>query len=89
MSYEILMTEEGLSILHITEATFNSFEGWRIEFHDGKEAMLYKSREQWMQYQEDWLDEPTMAAVGKCIDNRRIKKSPDLSDSFFYDLLVN
>jgi hypothetical protein len=89
MSYEILMTGEGLSILHITEANFNSFEGWRIKFHDGREAMLYKGREQWMQYQEDWLDEPTITAVGKCIDNRRIKKSHEMRDSFFYDLLVN
>ena len=89
MSYEILMTTEGLSMLHITAARFNSFEGWRIQFDSGKEAMLYKSSEQWMQYQEDWLDEPTLTAVGKCIDNRHIQKSPGVPDSFFYDILVN
>jgi hypothetical protein len=89
MSYEILMTSEGLSILHITEANSNSFNGWRVQFDDGKEAMLYYGRDEWMQYEEDWLDKHTLMAIGNCIDSRMAEKISGTSDSFFYDMLVN
>jgi hypothetical protein len=85
MSYEILITAAGLSILHITTANFNSLTGWRIEFHDGKEAMLYYRDGEWMQYDEQWLDEITLQDIGNCIN----KRSPAITEHYFYDMLIN
>jgi hypothetical protein len=89
MSYEILIEEEGVSILHITEATFNSFEGWRIEFHDGKYAMVYKCSGEWLQYNEDWLHKPRLLDIGKCIEGSLTKKPLGITESYFYDMLIN
>jgi hypothetical protein len=89
MSYEILITAEGLSILHITAINFNSLKGWRVEFHDGKEAMLYNDNDEWVQYNELWLDKPTLMAIGHCIDDSMVKKDAGITESYFYDILVN
>jgi hypothetical protein len=89
MSYEILRTAEGLSILHITTANFHSITGWRIEFHDGKEAMLYNHSGEWMQYDEQWLDGITLLTIGNCIANSLVKKNSGMADCYFYDMLVN
>jgi len=75
MSYEILRTAEGLSILHIIPADLNSFSGWQIEFDDGKEAMLYYNSGEWVQYNEQWLDGITLLAIGNCIDISLVKQS--------------
>jgi hypothetical protein len=88
MSYEILMTAESLRILHITEAYLNSFKGWRIQFDDGKEAMVYYGSDEWMQYKEDWLDKHTLMAIGNCIDSRTMEKTSGTPDSFFYNMLI-
>jgi hypothetical protein len=89
MSYEILITAEGLRIIHITTINFNSRKGWRIEFDDGKEAVLYNGNDEWVQYDEPWLDKPTLMAIGHCIDGSTVKKSAAITDSYFYDILVN
>lgn len=89
MSYEILRTGENLSLIHITEASFNSFEGWRVEFHDGKEAMLYNCNDEWIQYGKLWLDRITLLAIGNCIVNRMVKKNSGITDSYFYEMLIN
>jgi len=89
MSYEILRTAEGLSIIHITTASFCSFSGWRVEFHNGKEAMLYNVGGEWNQHDEQWLDGMTLQAIGNCIDNRLMERKSRITDSYFYDLLVN
>jgi len=89
MSYEILRTANGLSILHITMVNFNSVNGWRIQFHDGKEAMLYYYSDEWFQYDEPWLDRPTLKAIGNCIDGSMMKRNMGIADSYFYDMLIN
>lgn len=89
MSYEILMIEENLIILHITEARFDTHEGWCIQFDDGKEALLYYCIDSWVQFGENWLDKPTLVAIGNSIDSRIIVKTSGIPDSFFYDMLVN
>lgn len=76
MSYEILRTEKGLNILHITASNLNTINGWRIEFDDGKEAMLYQHSGEWRQHNENWLDEITLMAVGNCIDTSLVRRSP-------------
>jgi len=89
MSYEILRTAEGTKILHITTANFNSFEGWRVEFDDGKEALLYSRSDEFVQYDEEWLNRPELAAIGRCIDNSMAEKTPETTDTYFYDMLIN
>ncbi|MEO6849806.1 MAG: hypothetical protein ABI203_02795 [Mucilaginibacter sp.] len=90
MSYEILITAESVSILHITAINFNSLNGWRIEFHDGKEAMVYNENNEWIQYDKSWLDKPTLVGIGYCIERRMVEKSTGITDSrYFYDTLVN
>jgi hypothetical protein len=53
MSYEILKAKEGISIVHITPANFDSFKGWRVEFDNGKEALLYNRSNEFIQYEEE------------------------------------
>ncbi|WP_252791453.1 hypothetical protein [Mucilaginibacter flavidus] len=43
MSYEILFTDQGLKIIHLTGITFNSLTTWCVQFDDGKEAAVYNS----------------------------------------------
>jgi len=87
MSYEILVMEEGLSIVHITVAECNSLKGWLFEFPNGKEATVYKNKEQWTQFNDNWLDELTLLALGKCIDNK-LKERSSASDHFFYEMFI-
>jgi len=89
MSYEVLVTREGFSILHITTVNVNAVKGWRIQFHDGKEAMLCNYGDDWFQYDEPWLDRPTIMAIGVCIDCSLEKRKSGLEDSYFYDMLIN
>lgn len=89
MSYEILRTAKGLSILHITTANLNLITGWRIEFDNGKEAMLYHNNQEWIQLDEQWLDSITLLAVGNCIDISLVKRNSATKAYFFYDILNN
>jgi hypothetical protein len=89
MSYEILRTAEGLSILHITRAGHDSFTAWKIEFHDGKEAVLSLQNGKWLQDDEQWLDGITLLAIGHCIDNCQTKRSIGIAKHYFYEMLIN
>jgi hypothetical protein len=68
MSYEIVLAGQALQYVHITSLMFNSRKVWKIEFHDGKEAVLYKCSNEWMQRIEDNLEISSVAAIGKYID---------------------
>ena len=68
MSYEIVMADQALQYIHITSSIFNSRKVWKVEFHDGKEVVLYKCGNEWMQRMEDNLETSSVAAIGKCID---------------------
>ena len=68
MSYEILLADQALQYMHITSLIFNSRTVWKVEFHDGKEAVLYKCGNEWMQRMEDSLEISSVTAIGKCID---------------------
>ena len=89
MSYEIILTGENdaIQFLHITSSVFKMDKVWQIQFHDGKEAMLHKCSDEWVQYSGDWLDSPTLIAIGNCIDGTGKKEK--LRDSYFYDMLIN
>jgi len=69
MSHEILLANGAILILQITAATFKTWKVWKIQFTDGREAMLYKCGDEWVQRNEDQLDEPSILAIGHHIDD--------------------
>ena len=68
MSYEILLADGVVVLLQITAATFKTWKVWRVQFIDGREVMLYKCGEEWVQRNDDHLDKTVIIAIGKCID---------------------
>jgi hypothetical protein len=68
MSYEILLADGVVVLLQITAATFKTWKVWSVQFIDGREVMLYKCGEEWVQRNEDHLDNAAIIAIGKCID---------------------
>ncbi|MEB0261111.1 MULTISPECIES: hypothetical protein [unclassified Mucilaginibacter] len=81
MSYEIILEDEVIKIVHITSATFKTWKIWRVQFHDGKEAVLYKCGNEWMQRIEDQLEIQFLIAIGKYIDEHSLKNPSLLFDN--------
>jgi hypothetical protein len=75
MSYEILLADGVIVLLQITAATFKTWKVWRVQFVDGREAMLYKCGDEWVQRNEDQLDNSAIIAIGKHIDGISLKKN--------------
>jgi len=74
MSYEILLADGAVLLFQITAATFKTWKVWKIQFTDGREAMLYKCGDEWVQRTEDQLNKAAIIAIGKCIDEISSKK---------------
>jgi hypothetical protein len=74
MSYEILLADGAVLLLQINAATFKTWNVWSIQFMDGKEAMLYKCGNEWVQRNEDQLDNAAIIAIGKHIDGISLKR---------------
>ena len=74
MSYEILLADGVVVLLQITAATFKTWKVWSVQFIDGREVMLYKCGNEWVQRNEDHLDNSVIMAIEKCIDNIGLKK---------------
>ena len=74
MSYEILLADGVVVLLQITATTFKTWKVWNVQFIDGREVMLYKCGNEWVQRNEDHLDNAVIMAIGKCIDNIGLKK---------------
>jgi hypothetical protein len=69
MSYEIILADGAILPLQITAATFKNWKVWKIQFKDGKEAMLYKCGNEWVQRNEDELDAHSLLTIGNQIDH--------------------
>lgn len=67
-SNEIVVREHVSQYIHITSSIFNSRKVWKVEFNSGKEVVLYKCGNEWMQRTEDNLEMKVIEAIGKCID---------------------
>ena len=74
MSCEILLVDGAVLLLQITAATFKTWKVWSVQFIDGREVMLYKCGEVWVQRNEDHLDNAAIIAIGKYIDGIGSKK---------------
>jgi hypothetical protein len=69
MSYEIILADGAILPLQITAATFKNWKVWRVQFKDGKEVMLYKCGNEWVQRNEDELDAYSLLTIGNQIDH--------------------
>jgi hypothetical protein len=67
-SHEIILEAQALQDVSITSLLFNSRKVWKVEFHNGNEALLYKCGNEWMQRIDDNLDVSSVLAIGKYID---------------------
>jgi hypothetical protein len=73
MRYEMVLSLDGLEqTLQITSETFKKWLVWKVKFKEGKEVVLFKCGNIWMQRNEDSLDHHTLTAIGKQIDHRNL-----------------
>jgi hypothetical protein len=68
MDYKIKLADGKAHLVEITSAYFKSWHVWNVKFTDGKVAMLYKVGSEWMQRNEDFLEEHLLTAIGSTID---------------------
>ena len=69
MNYKIILPDGTTQAIQIIGTTFKKLKVWLIRFKDGKQAMLFKSGNEWMQRTEDFLDSSLILAIGRCIDS--------------------
>jgi hypothetical protein len=68
MHYKLKLPDGTIQAIQIISTTFKKLKVWVVQFKDGKQAMLYKCGNEWMQRTEDFLDGPLINAIGKYID---------------------
>ena len=76
MHYKIKLKDGTVQAIQIMSTTFKKFKVWLVQFKDGKQAMLYKCGNEWMQRTEDFLDASLIIIIGKCIDGISEKNPP-------------
>lgn len=68
MEYKIILADGTAHIISITSAYFKTWRVWNIKFKDGRAATLLKMGSEWMQRNEDFLDQQVLTAIGNTID---------------------
>ncbi len=74
MKHTIKLTDGTVQLVQITSAYFKSWHVWKVRFDDGKVVMLFKLGSEWMQRNEDYLEEHVLRALGNCIDRIIFRK---------------
>jgi hypothetical protein len=74
MKYKIPLAGTA-QLIKITADYYKSWKVWKVEFTDGKIAVLFKFGDEWMQRHEDFLDASALRTIGQCIDEIIFKKS--------------
>lgn len=69
MYHKIKLKDGTVQAIQIMSTTFKKFKVWLVQFKDGKQAMLYKSGDEWMQRTEDFLDASLIRIIGNYIDS--------------------
>ncbi len=73
---EIVLSLNGYKhVLQLISETFKSMNVWKVKFHDGAEAVLYKVGNVWLQRNEDNLDNSLLKAIGEYIDRMNMNVS--------------
>lgn len=75
MDYKIKLADGKAHLVSITSAYFKSWQVWQVKFTDGKVAMLFKVGSEWMQRNEDLLEEQVLTAIGYTIDKIIYKRT--------------
>jgi hypothetical protein len=68
MKYTIKLADGTAQLVQINSAYFKSWHVWKVRFEDGKVVMLFKLGSDWMQRNEDFLEEHVLNSLGRCID---------------------
>ncbi len=68
MKHKIKLRDGTVQAVQIIATTFKELKVWLVKFKDGKQAMLYKSGNEWMQRIEDFLDGSLVMIIGNYID---------------------
>lgn len=69
MQFQIVLTRNGYKqVLHLISEKLKSLKVWKVRFHDGGEAILFKCGTEWMQRREDNLEHWLLKAIGEKID---------------------
>jgi hypothetical protein len=74
MNYKIILPDGTTQAIQIISTSFKRLKVWLVRFKDGKQAVLYKAGNEWMQRTEDFLDSSLLLAIGRYIDS--FEKSP-------------
>ncbi|MDB5143915.1 MAG: hypothetical protein JWQ66_2628 [Mucilaginibacter sp.] len=74
MNYKIMLPDGTTQAIQIISTSFKRLKVWLVRFKDGKQAVLYKAGNEWMQRTEDFLDSSLILAIGRYIDS--LEKSP-------------
>jgi hypothetical protein len=67
MKYKLKLADGTTQLIEITAGYFKNWRVWKVQVN-GKAAMLYKLGSEWMQRNEDYLDNYTLKAIGEFID---------------------
>lgn len=67
MNYRLKLADGTTQLIEITAGYFKNWRVWIVKVN-GKAAMLYKAGSEWMQRNEDYLDNNTLKAIGDFID---------------------
>jgi hypothetical protein len=76
MNYKIMLPDGTTQAIQIISTNFKRLKVWLVRFKDGKQAVLYKAGNEWMQRTEDFLDSTLITAIGRLIDG--LEQSPAL-----------
>ena len=68
MNYKIRLKDGTTQMIQIIATTFKKLKVWKLHFTNGKEIMLYKVGNEWMQRTEDYLELSYVLAIGAYID---------------------
>jgi len=69
MKYKIKLADGTAQLVQITSGYFKAWHVWSVKFDDGKVVMLFKMGSEWMQRNEDFLEEHVLNTLGRCIDS--------------------
>ena len=74
MNYKIMLPDGTTQAIQIISTNYKRLKVWLVRLKDGKQAILYKVGNEWMQRTEDFLDSSLLMAIGRCIDG--LEQSP-------------
>ncbi|MFB9845518.1 hypothetical protein [Mucilaginibacter ginsenosidivorans] len=78
MIHKIRLKDGSVQPVQIMRTTFKKLKVWLVQFMDGKQAMLYKFGNEWLQRIEDFLDASLIRTIGNYIDSIAGKNPPKL-----------